>query len=92
MKTEFIIETSLLQTISSEQAYHYNIIPVEVLNGTLTFKSDNSSEDLKQELQIVLGKHIELIPETSENKTIAKLPIYITAAIFLKNYYLPQKK
>ncbi len=67
LKTDFNISTPLLQLISSEQAYHYNIIPVEAQNGTLTFKSDNSTEALKQELQIVLGKHIELIPETSEN-------------------------
>ena len=67
VKTNFNIPTSLSQLISSEQAYHYNIIPLEAQNGTLKFKSDNSTETLKQELQIVLGKEIILIDETTEN-------------------------
>lgn len=67
MAKTYNIPVSLLQLISSEQAYHYNIIPVEAQNGTLTFKSDDSSLALKQELQIVLGKQIEIISETSEN-------------------------
>ncbi|MBN4057924.1 type II/IV secretion system protein [Olleya sp. AH-315-K02] len=67
VKIDYNIPTGLLQIISSEQAYHYNIIPIEAQNGTLSFKSDNSSEALKQELQIVLGKQIVLIKDTSEN-------------------------
>jgi len=67
LKTDFNIPAPLLQLISSEQAYHYNIIPIESQNGTLIFKSDNSTEALKQELQIVLGKEIILIDETTEN-------------------------
>lgn len=67
VKTDFNIKTSLVQLISSEQAYHYKIIPVEAKNGSLVFKSDNPNNALKQELQVVLGKHIELLPETSEN-------------------------
>lgn len=63
----FHIDTSLSQTISSEQAYHYNIIPVEAHNGTLVFKSADPSDALKQELQIVLGKQIELRSESAEN-------------------------
>ncbi len=67
MKKDFNISTTLSQLISSEQAYHYQIIPIEAHNGTLTFKSDNSSEALKQELQIVLGKQIKLISDSTEN-------------------------
>jgi type IV pilus assembly protein PilB len=67
LRKDYSIPASLLQLISSDQAYHYNIIPVEAQNGTLRFKSDNSSKTLIQELQIVLGKHIELIDETPEN-------------------------
>jgi len=67
IKTDFNIATSLIQLISSEQAYHYQIVPIEAKNGSLIFKSDNPSSSLKQELQVVLGKHIELIPESSEN-------------------------
>jgi len=67
LKTDFNIATSLLQLINSEQAHHYNIIPVEAQNGTLKFRSDNTTGALKQELQIVLGKDIELIEDTTEN-------------------------
>ncbi len=67
MKNDFNIETSLLQTISSEQAYHYNIVPFEANNEYVIFKSDNVSKALKQELEIVLGQKIELLSESSEN-------------------------
>ncbi|GAA4235722.1 GspE/PulE family protein [Postechiella marina] len=60
------IPTSILQLISSEQAYHYNIIPVESNGDTLVFKSDSATESLKRELRIVFGKHIEIILETPE--------------------------
>jgi type IV pilus assembly protein PilB len=61
------IPTSLLQLLSSEQAYQYHIIPIEAHNGSIVFKSDKASETLKKELHVVFGKQIELIPETSEN-------------------------
>ncbi len=66
MEHTFDIPTPLLQLINSEQAYHYKIVPTAAHNGTLTFKSINTSEALKQELQIVLGKNIELIEESEE--------------------------
>jgi len=67
LEDNFNISTSLTQLISSEQAYQYKIVPVEAKNGTLKFKSCHTSENLKQELQVVLGKKIELIPESQEN-------------------------
>ena len=67
MKQDYHLATPLLQLITSEQAYHYRIIPIASQNGALTFKSDTISEDLKQELQIVLNKEVELIEETTEN-------------------------
>lgn len=67
MKGKYDITTNLLQLISSEQAYHYRIIPVESQNETLIFKSDKISDALKQELQIVLNKNIKLIEDTTEN-------------------------
>jgi type IV pilus assembly protein PilB len=67
LRDNYDISTDLLQLISSEQAYHYRVIPVEAQNGTLTFKSDQISDALKQELQIVLNTDIELINETAEN-------------------------
>lgn len=67
IEPDFSIATSLVQLISSEQAYHYNIVPIETKNGCLIFKSDNLTESLKQELQIILNTRIELLPESSEN-------------------------
>lgn len=65
--TNFKISTHLLQLVSSEQAYHYRIIPVENKNGVLGFKTDQSTEALKKELQIVLNKDIKLITDSPEN-------------------------
>ncbi len=67
LNNDYNISTNLLQLISSQQAYHYHIIPIESQNGTVTFKSDSITNDLKQELEIVLGKKVELIPDTTKN-------------------------
>jgi len=67
MASNFQISTDLLQLISSEQAYHYRIIPLEAQNGTLVFKTDQKSNALAQELQIVLDKDIQLIEDTPEH-------------------------
>ncbi len=67
MESNYTIPTNLLQILSSEQAYHYKIIPVEAHNGALVFKSEAPSDNLKKELCIVFGKAIELLPETPEN-------------------------
>lgn len=67
MKTDFNINTNLLQLISSEQAYHYRVIPMDAHNGTIVFKCDQPTEILKQELQIVLNKKIELVTDSADN-------------------------
>ena len=67
MNQDYNIATTLLQLVTSEQAHHYRIIPIESYNGAVKFKSDQTSESLKQELQIVLNKDVELIEDTSEN-------------------------
>jgi type IV pilus assembly protein PilB len=67
LEKDLNISASLLQLISSEQAYEYHIVPIDAKDETLTFKSDQVSEDLKRELRVVFGKKIELIPETTEN-------------------------
>ena len=64
---DFNIPAIITQLISSEQAYQYHIVPIEAHNGSLKFRSVDTSDILKQELQIVLGKNIELIAETKEN-------------------------
>ena len=67
MKPSYTIETNLLQLISSQQAYHYRIIPIEAYNGTYVMKSDNPSPALRRELKVLLGKDIEILEETTEN-------------------------
>ncbi|WP_299112262.1 GspE/PulE family protein [uncultured Winogradskyella sp.] len=67
IKEDFKIPVHLTQLISSEQAYQYGIIPVESTLESYTFKSYDTSDLLKQELKIVLGKSITLIPESETN-------------------------
>lgn len=67
MQKKYHIETSLLQLITNEQAYHYRIIPIESKNESICFKTDTITDALKQELGIVLNKEIELFEDTSEN-------------------------
>ena len=40
---------------------------MESHNGSLTFKSDQVSENLQQELQIILNKEVQLLEDSSEN-------------------------
>ena len=62
------IETHLLQLISPEQAYDYQIVPIEKNSSSITFKTSTINVSaLKQELQIVLGKEVLLISETEKN-------------------------
>lgn len=67
MNTNFQIDASLIQLISSEQAYHYHIVPVGIKNELIKFKSDNPSKELVQELKIMFDKDIELEYDTKEN-------------------------
>jgi len=71
----FHIATELQQVISAEQAFHYRIIPVEAINGHMIFKTDaKDKEALQTELQVILGKEIQLIDEDAE-----QLQRYLTA-------------
>lgn len=66
--SQFHIDTELLQSLTSEQAYQYRIIPIGVSLESLNFKTDALNlNDLQQELSVVLGKKILLEKETSEN-------------------------
>ncbi|NAS32039.1 type II/IV secretion system protein [Flavobacteriaceae bacterium R38] len=77
------IATELQQLISSEQAFHYRIVPVEAINGHMVFKTDVQNKlALQTELQVILGKQIQLIEEETE-----QLQKYLTA-----NFRQKQKK
>ncbi|WP_299525247.1 GspE/PulE family protein [Winogradskyella sp.] len=66
-KDDFKIPVHLTQLISSEQAYQYGIIPIEGNAEGYTFKSNDTSEKLRQELEIILGKSIVLQRESEDN-------------------------
>ncbi len=62
------IETRILQLISSEQAYHYRVIPYKELSETVYLKTDRKDMALLAlELQIMLGRKVVLENETSGN-------------------------
>ncbi len=67
LNTAHTIATTLTQLITNEQAYHYRIVPVAMTNGIISFKSDQVSEALKQELQILLNLKVNLIEEHTEH-------------------------
>ncbi|MCB4797217.1 GspE/PulE family protein [Neotamlana laminarinivorans] len=62
----FNIDTHLTQLISSEQAYAYNIVPSALKNDTIIFKTDYVNSSLQQELEIILGKNVQLELEDTE--------------------------
>ncbi|CAM1367538.1 General secretion pathway protein GspE [Tenacibaculum litoreum] len=67
-KKNFDLPTELSQLISSELAYEYRIIPINTEKNSITFLTDsNKIENLKSELQIVLGKSIILEEELTSN-------------------------
>ncbi len=62
------IDTLLTQTISSDLAFQYRIIPVQKEGATIIFKTDNTDlKALKNELQIVLGFPLQTVPEATQN-------------------------
>ncbi|PWK17106.1 GspE/PulE family protein [Xanthomarina spongicola] len=64
---DFHIDTRLKQLLNSEQAYHYRIIPIAFENNTIVFKTDNITNDVLQELQVVFDKSVKLEEESPEN-------------------------
>ena len=61
MARDYQIPTKLKQRISSEQAYHYRIVPIKENENTILFKTDQQVlEELLTELKIVLNTSLEL--------------------------------
>ncbi len=69
MKIEtFEIPVHLKQLISSNQAFHYRIIPIRKDSDGLQFKTDaKDSESLQKELAIILNDKVVLVSETTQN-------------------------
>lgn len=57
------IDNSIIQLVTSKQAWHYSIIPKLKENGSihLYHKPNGNDQQLKEELELVLGKKIALI-------------------------------
>lgn len=79
---EFIeVEVENQQIITSDQAWHYRIIPKEVEASKLCFYLDNSvlPNTLQEELELLFGMEVELIPTNSNliQQTLSR--VYRTA-------------
>ncbi|WP_423190651.1 GspE/PulE family protein [Aquimarina brevivitae] len=62
------IAVNLKQLVSSNQAFHYRIVPIRQEGDTIVFKTDaEEKEPLVKELTIVLNKKIVLELDTKEN-------------------------
>jgi type IV pilus assembly protein PilB len=68
---EILLETDLVHLLSREQAWHYRILPKSQTESNITFYCDEEADDyaLSAELEIILGKHIDLKKLTSEEIT-----------------------
>ena len=70
--SEIIVTNEILHVISADLANYYKIIPKEISGDTITFYSleSNNSEDLKDEIELLVGKNVVL--EASSESFISK--------------------
>lgn len=67
IKKNLLIAPNLTQRITAEQAFFYNIVPKEIMDGVLIFWTDTISVDsLVSELQIVMDFPVALEPLSTE--------------------------
>ncbi|WP_339610482.1 ATPase, T2SS/T4P/T4SS family, partial [uncultured Planktosalinus sp.] len=65
---QFEIPIVLKQLITSNQAFHYRIIPFEKDDSTVAFKTDTKNlKKLQDELGVVLNYNSKLVPDSKEN-------------------------
>ena len=76
-KTINIPSTEVLQVITSEQAWHYSIIPKKVNGSYIEFYCRNLDDQLatREELEIIFGKKIILYPvdDNELNKSLSSV-------------------
>lgn len=76
MEIEIEISQEIQQSISSELAWHYRIIPTSVDNESISFYIDESQfiSEIEVELFELIQKEIKLVPVSSEklNRALAK--------------------
>jgi type IV pilus assembly protein PilB len=78
MAEALLISTEVKNSISLEQAWYYHIVPIQVAANKIDFyvdKNENNSS-VKDELEIILGKQVQLIPMDTEELN----------ALLFKNY------
>ncbi len=62
------IPVHLKQLITSNQAFHYRVVPVDKVDEVLHLKTDAiDTESLKKELTIILGCAVAIVSETTEH-------------------------
>ncbi|CAN5882671.1 GspE/PulE family protein [soil metagenome] len=76
MNDHFSLTIDLQQQLSTEQAWHYHVVPKAAHNGTLELYIDETTfkSGLEEELEVLLGKKI-VLEKTSSNivrKTLSK--------------------
>jgi general secretion pathway protein E/type IV pilus assembly protein PilB len=66
--TDINISTALVQLLSSEQAWHYHILPKFDSESHMAFYIDENQDmdSIQQELEMIFGKTIELEPVESQ--------------------------
>lgn len=70
------LSAEMQQAISTEQAWHYHVVPKSVDDDTMVFYADESKMNsaLSEELEMIFGKTIKTIPTSTEliNQTLGK--------------------
>lgn len=71
-----VIKTDIIQTITTQQAWHYLILPFDRSNDKLHcyIAEGKENDSLKEELEVLLGYEIKLVPadSTKLQKTLAQ--------------------
>lgn len=74
--SDIIVPVELLNILSAEQAWHYKIVPRKVNCTTAEFFSveEAASDDIREELELLLGKEIVFVPESPSiiNRTLSR--------------------
>jgi type IV pilus assembly protein PilB len=70
--SEIIVANEIVHAISSDLANYYKVIPKEISEDTITFYclEKNNTEDIKEEIELLIGKNVAL--ETSSENFISK--------------------
>lgn len=70
--SEIIVTNEILHAISADLANYYKVIPKEISSETITFYclEKNNTEDIKEEIELLVGKNVVL--ETTSESFISK--------------------